>query len=339
MFIGNLVKIINLIIGKGIEILAVFKLFGYLIPYLLTYTLPIAILSAILLLLGRLSSDNEIIGIQASGINIIYITVPLLIVSLIFALFLLILNDRIIPSNHFAFYKAVKDIGIRNPAAFLEPGVFINNFDKYIIFIYHIEGNKLFNIRIYEPQSLDKIPRTIIAKRGEFISLPEKSMIKLKLIDGTSDEPDPDNPENFYKLNFKTYFINLNLTKESYSEEPKKKPKDMNIKELKVEIEKTKRMGIEPLPLITHLHKRIALSFSSFVFVLIGIPLGLIARRKERTINFALTFLIIGIYYLSLLGCETLSIEGFIKPEIGIWLPNIAFIVVGILLFYRVCGY
>ena len=71
--------------------------------------------------------------------------------------------------------------------------------------------NKLYNVRIYEPQGEGKPTRTIVAKSGEFIAVPEKNTIKLKLVDGTSDEPDPENPKNFYKLNFKTYFMNLAL--------------------------------------------------------------------------------------------------------------------------------
>jgi lipopolysaccharide export system permease protein len=339
MLVGNIIKVVNLIISKKVDFIEIMKLFGYLIPYLLTYTIPISILTSLLMSMGRLSSDNEIIAMRASGINIIYLIIPLLIIGLIFSLLLFILNDSVIPYTHFASQKALTEIGIRNPAAFLEPGVFIDAFQNYIIFIYHIQDNKLYNIRIYEPQPGNRPARTIIAKKGEFVSIPEKSTIKIKLMDGTSDEPDPENPYNFYKLNFKTYFINLSLSSNIQQVQKEKKPKDMNFKELRQYIEKMKNMGVDPTPAISYLQERMALSFSCFIFALIGSTIGLITRRREKSINLGLAFLIVGIYYLLLLGAEALCMNGFINPQLGMWIPNFLLGALGIFLLYRVCVY
>ena len=181
MLLGNLIRLADLIINKGVDLLSVAKLFSYLIPALLTYTLPIAVLVAVFLSLGRLSSDNEIIALRTSGISILQsIIIPLLIVGLILSLLLIICNDRIVPHTHFASRRTLSSIGIRNPAAAIEAGTFIDSFSKYIIFIYRIDGNKLHQVRIYEPQANDTPCRTIVAKRGEFLSLPEKGMVKLK---------------------------------------------------------------------------------------------------------------------------------------------------------------
>ena len=48
--------------------------------------------------------------------------------------------------------EAVKEIGIKNPLALIEPGMFIKGFKDYVILVYNINGNKLKNIRIYQPQ-------------------------------------------------------------------------------------------------------------------------------------------------------------------------------------------
>ncbi len=212
--VGNLKKIADLVINRGVDIASVLKLFLLMTPYIVTYALPVAILTAVLISLGRLSSDNEIVAIRASGINLFSLILPLLIVSIILSLLLVIFNDRIASSAHYIYRKTLLEIGIKNPTAAFEEGVFINSFQKYILFIYHVDQkkNKLRNVRIYEPQGEDKPTRTIIAKSGEFIAVPGKDVVKLKLLDGTSDEPDPENPTNFYKLNFKTYFMNLSLS-------------------------------------------------------------------------------------------------------------------------------
>ena len=104
----------------------------------------------------------------------------------------------------------------------------LKNFKEYIIFIHEIDKNKLKGIRIYHVQE-GRPTRTIIAKKGEFITLENQNAVKLKLINGTSDEPNPKNPRHFYKLNFKTYYITLHLDEALSSEEyVAKKPKEMN---------------------------------------------------------------------------------------------------------------
>jgi lipopolysaccharide export LptBFGC system permease protein LptF len=163
-------------------------------------------------------------------------------------------------------------------------------------------------------------------------------MVKLKLVDGTSDEPDPENPKNFYKLNFKTYFMSLNLAKAQQQEEIRKKPKDMTIKELLQEAEKLKKESIDPTPLITEIHSKLALAFSCFVFILLGSSLAIITRRREKSINFGIAFLIVGIYYILLISSETLSLQGFIAPWAAMWLPNAILGLIGVILTYRLCA-
>jgi len=339
MILGNLLKITQLVINKGVDILSVGKLLMYMIPDLFIYTLPISVLSAIMLSFGRLAHDNEIIAMRCAGINTLKIIFPILILGLVLSLFLVIVNTRLIPYAHYARRKTLMEVGLKNPTAALEPGVFINSFEKYILFIYEIKENQMFNIRIYEP--VENGPtRTIVAKKGEFIVQPDKKIIKLKLIDGTADEPDPQNPKNFYKLHFKTNFLTLNLAKEgSAQEKVEKKPKDMTLAELKKEAEKLKSQNIDPAPIFTEAARRIALAFSCLVFVLIASPLAIITRRRERSINFAIAFLIAGIYYLLLLGSEALSLQGYLEPRLAMWLPNIILTALGLILTIKICAY
>jgi lipopolysaccharide export system permease protein len=339
MLLGNLIKIADLVINKGVDIASVTKLFLFMVPSLLTYTLPIATLVAVLLALGRLSSDNEIIAIRASGIGIFQMVLPILVLGILLSMLLVIFNDRVIPYAHFATRKTLIEVGIKNPTAALEPGVFINSFDKYILFIYAIEDNKMTNVRIYEPQGENKPTRIIIAKKGEFIPDPtQPNVIKLKLVEGTADEPDPNNPSNFFKLNFKNYFMTLNLSQMRDKNSIEKKPKDMTIKELKNEADRLKEQGITPTPLLNEITRKISLAFSSFVFILIGLPLAIITKRREKSINFGIAFVIVIIYYLLLLGSEALSTQGIFDPQLTLWLPDIVLGGIGLLLTYRLCA-
>lgn len=336
MLLGNLIKLAELIITKGIPLLAAGKLFLYLIPFLFSFILPVSTLTAVLLSIGRLSGDNEIIAIRSSGISLHKILSPVIIVGLMLSLFAILLNNKIIPISHLKSRETMVEIGSQNPMAALEAGTFITAFEKFIIFIYRIDGNKFSNIRIYEPQGENKPPRTIIAKKGEFILLPDKQLLKLKLMEGTSDEINPSDPENFYKLNFKTYFMNIDFKKQT-AKQVNKKSKDMTLEELRGEIEKFKVQGIDPAPLLTEIYKRSALAFSCLVFVVIGAPFAMITRRREKSLNFGFAFLIMALYYLLLIGFETLSSEGQMSPWLAMSMPNFIFGALGLGMLYKTC--
>jgi len=333
---GNMIKIVDMIMNKGVQIFYVIKMIFFLVPYLLSYTIPMSALTATLLTFGKLSSDNEIIAMKASGLSLYKIAMPVLIVGLILSVYSLYLNDILVPKAHLQTRKTMRDIGLRSPAAYIEAGTFIRGFEDYIIFIYGINGNKLNNIRIYQPQK-DKPTRTIVASKGEFIPIPDQRVVKLKLVDGTTEEPIPNDPTNFYKLNFKTYYMTLNLEEpKKTSKNIEKKTKDMTFKELWNEAKAIRAEGIlDVSPILTRIHKKIAMSFSSFAFILIALPLAIRTHRSEKSIGFGISLILLIIYWLLLATGNVCAIRKFLPPWLGMWLGNIVFLIVGSLLFYR----
>ena len=318
---GNLIQLTNLVINKGISLATVGEIFFLLIPVLLGYTLPIACLVAVILAFSRLSTDNEIVAMRASGIHLGRLLIPLFLIGTIMSLFSLILNDRIIPYAHYEQKRLLKNLGVENPTALLEAGVFIHSFDNQILFIHKIEDNKIYNITIYQPQK-DGPTRTIIARRGEFTSVPGKDQIKLKLIDGTSDEPNlAEGGNSFYKLNFENYFMTIDFSKGEKKIE--KKPKGMTLKELKAEIERLERLYIDATRLRTEYLRKITISFSPLIFMMLGFPIAVITNKREKSANVVLAMLCAAFYYLLTIGCEALAIQSIMLPEFLMWIPNV----------------
>jgi lipopolysaccharide export system permease protein len=321
--LGYLPQLADKVINKGVSLAAISQVFLYYIPLLLGYTLPIACLTTIILTFGRLSADNEILAIRASGIYLRRIISPLIVVGLIFSLVLFIFNDRVIPNAYSQQTAILKETGFQNPTALLEAGTFINAFDGYIIFIYRLEGNKMYNVRIYQPQPEGKPTRTVIAQEGEFASSPENNTMKLKLVNGTSDEIDFKNPNNFYKLNFETSFITLDMSRNKKKIE--KKPKAMTLKELRKKIDEYETLFVDAAPLWTE------------YYILLGFPLAVITHRREKSANLLYALLFAAPYFLLSLGCQALASQGKVSPALIMWVPNIiAAIVVGVLN-YRMC--
>jgi len=334
--VGNIVKLADYVIRKGVEIVYVCKLFLYLIPNLLSYAIPMGVLTATLLSFGRLSSDNEITAMRATGINLYRISMPAIVLGLFLSILSVPLNDKIVPVSHYKVRMLIKEVGLRHPAAYLEAGTFIKGFEDYILFIYDIKYYKektIFkNIRIYQPQK-DGPTRTIIAKSGELITSADKNTIKLKLIDGTSEEPNPTNPRHFYKLNFKTYFITLTLD-DSTMEESGKKTKEMTFEELLENARTLEKSGIDSAPLIRRFHKRVASSFASLAFVFIGLPLAITTRRSEKSIGIGLAFGLATIYWLLLALGQVLATKDIFPIWLAMWFGNITLIVIGLIMMH-----
>ena len=112
----------------------------------------------------------------------------------------------------------------------------------------------------------------------------------------------------------------------------------MTIHELKNEAAKLKSEGISPAPLITKIHEKLALACTCFVFMLLGSSLGIITRRREKSINIGIAVLIIVCYYPLYIGLTALAMEGVIPPVLALWIPNLLFAGIGSYLTYKLCA-
>ncbi len=332
----GLVQMADFIFNKSVDVFLVLQLLWYSLPFILTFIVPMSVLVATLSMFSKLSYDNEIMAMRASGLSLLKIAKPLFFVAILLSLGTFILSDQLASTTHYRYRQLLTRIGIENPGAALEEGTFIKKFKNFVIFIYEIDKNKLKGIRIYQPQE-GKPTRTITAQKGELISLPEEGIIKLRLIQGTSDEPDPKDPAKFYTINFKTYDFPLNVSDVKSSEALGKKPKDMSIRELRAEIENLGQDGIRgTYPLTAEIHNKIALAFSSITFLLIGIPLGITARRSNRSVSFGISLVLMTLYWLLLITGKALAQKGLVPSFLALEFGNFVIGGAGILLLRKI---
>jgi lipopolysaccharide export system permease protein len=335
LLVGNVfTKMIDLIVNRGVDPLAIAKLILYSAPYLFVYTLPMAMLVSVLLAFGRLSADRELVAIRASGITLMRIVRPVLILAVTLSLFAFYLNDQFASKSHFKMRQVSSEIGMQSPAAALEEGVFIKNFGNLVIFIHRIEGNQLHQIRIYQPQ--EKGPtRTIVAEKGELIPMIDRNVIKLKLENGTTDEPDANNPGRFYKLRFGTYFLPLDVSGFKFKGKLEKKRKELTTHELWSQFVKLKKEGFTDNFLLTEINEKIAIALSVVVLTLLAIPLGIRTHRSERSVGYAIALILGTVYWAAIIAASALSRSAVISPFIAMHLPNVFFLGIGAWLLSR----
>ena len=192
MLLGNIMKLSDMVVRKGVSIFDALRIFSFFLPYIVGFTLPLAFLMGVLLTMGRLVSDNEIVAINVAGISVYRILCIFLILSAICSLFLLFLNDKVIPGFHYRYRTEIKNIYSKNIGALIEPGVFMENFDGYIIYVSDVDGSKLKNVYIYETKDTKAGSKVTFAKTADFTI--DGDALKMKLNDGFRDEADANNP-------------------------------------------------------------------------------------------------------------------------------------------------
>ncbi len=331
LFLGNMFRLANMLVKERISVLSILKLVVCLLPFILTYTLPMAILVATLTSIGRLSSDNEIIAMKATGINPYRIIMPpILAVGVILCLVSLPLNNTIAPNANFSSKKLFKEIGILNPSALLEEKKPMKLFKGYTFYIDKIRNNILYNVIIYQLKP-DSSVRTITAKQGRFISKPKIKSLVLKLKNGSIEELNSKNSNEYFKCSFRIYPVDFGSIAYDMIK-LKKSAIEMTSNDLKNKII-NKKTNINKL--YVELYRKASLSFTFIPFILIGIPLSIRYRRSSKFAAMGIGMPVILIHYLLMISGSIIGQKGYMPPAVAMWLPNIIIGTTGIYLIYK----
>jgi lipopolysaccharide export LptBFGC system permease protein LptF len=137
--------------------------------------------------------------------------------------------------------------------------------------------------------------------------------------------------------------MTLNLDENISLDEIDKKPKSMTIRELKDDIAGLKASGVGSEHIktgvnqrLTEIHRKIAMAFSSFVFVLVALPLAINTKKREKSVGFAISLIILTFYYLILFGGMALSLRNIMPPIAGVWAANLIYFIIGLILTFIV---
>jgi lipopolysaccharide export system permease protein len=335
LLMGKLLQIMDLMVNKGISTFAIAKLIVFLLPSFLMFTIPIALLIAILIAMGRLSADNEITVLRASGISLTQLYYPVAIASLITFTFTVIVGYFLVPQSNFASKRLLFDIAQQNAGIGIKEKVFNADFTGIVLYAEKIplNGNHMEGV-IVSDNRLANEPNTIIAKKAFLVSDPESLTVKLRLENGSIHTVSSDF-KNYRKIDFKTYDINLNLSSAvTIANDAAKSSTDMTMTEL---LNKMKKPGLDEAAireLAIEVHKKFSISLSCIFFALLALPLGIKSHRAVKSRGFAVGIIVVSLYYLLRIGGEALVETGRLTPAVGVWTPNLIFAILGIYLFY-----
>jgi len=147
-FVNQLLLMAGQILEKHVPFIIVVKLIIYSLPAIIAIAFPFATLVGALMAIGKLSSDNEILAMECSGISLKKIFFPLFVIGIIFSLFSFLMNDYLLPLGSIRFSRLYKELIYSNPELELESNS-IKIFQDSTIITGSVEKKFFRDINIY----------------------------------------------------------------------------------------------------------------------------------------------------------------------------------------------
>ncbi len=338
LLIARILKLIELVVTRGVPFIQIGKLFALILPTFLELTVPMAFLLAILLGLGRLSSDHEIVALKASGVSPVQILWPIGLIAIIVALITLLLTTFARPAAHLALKREIYNIAKNRISAALKEKVFNADFPNILVYFEEIvpPGNTAQGVLIVDKR--DRAKDDIILGKVALITTNEETRtLGLKLFDGSIYEQERNRP-GFSRTRFNIYDFKLDLD-ELVPPVTKKQagPKELSLNSLITAIERKQSEGAGAIPERIELHQRFSFAFAPLVFCLLGVSLTLLPRTSRSNRSWALTLCLFWllVYYAFLSLGKALGEQGMLPPGLALWFPNIVLAVIALLLFRK----
>jgi lipopolysaccharide export system permease protein len=351
LLIGTVLKeVLNLLVSGLVSAQLFAEAVGLLIPYVWVFALPMAMLTSALLVFGRFSADNELTAVRASGISLVSLVSPVLLLSLVACGASALVNMEIAPACRLAYNRLRFKAEYEFSAAQLPEGRYIKDFEGYIFWLGKNRGGVLEDVRVLYLPDKTNATATVFAPRGELKLDETNRQIRIKLFDaqaitfggekldtGHGDlELKPMDLQEHAKLNAKpslgTMTFNqlcdeLRDMEGRFSLAPTKKLSPVQLREALEQLRKYRDDATTPIRL--QIHRQIATSFACFGFTLLGIPLGIRVHRRETNIGFFIALFLSMVYYSLLLLGMGMGKHPELAPHIIVWLPNFLFQAIG----------
>lgn len=319
LIMQQILKLMELVINKGIGLVDVAALFLQLLPSFFLVTFPMAVMMATVTTFNRLSADNEIIALHAVGISIMRLMRPVFLFALIIALVTLWMG-ALSGSSKDAFKSMAVKLLLKRVSVGLEAGRFNGIFSNMMVYVDSVSSqSELTGVFIFDQRNAEA-PTVIVAKRGLLLSDEKTETISLHLENGALHQNIREK-DRYQKMDFVRYDLKIDFSEMA---DRKQSKHTLGYAEIKQRIADAKVPDIEALRLLADYYRRFLFSLASFIFCIMGVPLGIISGRITRVGGFVAGIVVILIYYMLMTFGDYLLSSQIAPPLLAAALPLFA---------------
>ncbi|PYT82908.1 MAG: LPS export ABC transporter permease LptF [Acidobacteria bacterium] len=314
-------------VGSGAQIL---KLFLCIFPGVFVFTVPMATLIGVLLGLGRMSADSEIIALTSLGVGRRRILLPVGVLALAGALLTLLMTAWVGPAALRTLHTAEAQLISSQVSFQVQPRVFDERFPKKVLYVNDVSssGTQWHGIFVAETGG-ESGSRITLADSAIVIAEPRQGKLELHLHGGTTHEFSREDPNHYSVTSFGQSDWPIEVSGLRSQQPRQRSIPEQSMKELLAERHAGSREAS------VELHTRLAFPVACLVFALVAVPLGAQPRRGGRAAGSLLAVVLIAAYYLLLVFGAGLARQGKISPAAGIWMANAILAALGIALLPR----
>lgn len=356
LLLGNLLQeILRLLINRQATVSVVVQAIGLLIPFVWVFALPMGMLTATLLVFGRFSADQELTAARASGVSLLSLITPILLLSLLLCGLSALVNLEYGPRCRVAYKNLLFKLGASLASVQLPEGRFVKDFPGYIFYVGKNRNQNLEDVIIYELEDKTNVATVARAQRGLIeldkpnrqINLHLYDVKSVRLSDGWTASsshavlpiPLDQSPKDRLKPGISD--MTFRQLQDELRDMERRIQMPMSLQNLSAAELRDKRRELEKQrgdltsPIRVQIHRQVAFSFACFGFTLIGIPLGIRLHRRETNVGIAVALGLVLIYYSFIVLGQSLSTRPEFAPHLIVWLPNFIFQAVGAVLLWR----
>jgi lipopolysaccharide export system permease protein len=326
LLMKKILDLVDLVLKQGVPFYTVAELIAYVLPATFAITVPMSLLVAVLLALGRLSSDLELVALRAGGVSLARLYPPLLAAGLALSVGMLVFNEGVLPLANESYKALFYDIVRQRSDVALQEQTWVSDFEGLLLYVDSKDkaSKELHGITLLRPESPGKPLQWIRAKRGRLV--PDRSGYKLylDLYDGDVQVLSGAHLEDMTEMGFEYSRLDLDIGGAlAQFQGSDRQPQEMSMREI------SKAVAAMPPgdPRIPHyrteMHKKAAIPFACLFFMLCGLPLGTLTRRGGRILGFVMALSLIFAYYVTLSLGQAFGDDGRLPGWAAMWLPNL----------------
>ncbi|MFC1863069.1 LptF/LptG family permease [Thermodesulfobacteriota bacterium] len=333
----RIMGITELLINQRVNPSQIMKLLLCLLPRIVFFSLPASCLMCILLTFMRLSSDNEVIAMNASGISLYQMLPPVITFSILSYFMASVIALYGIPWGNRSYKDVLLQIAESRAEVPIKERIFFEPFDGYVFFInsYSTSDRIMRDLFVVVKR---EVPTTItiVAKRGRFISGQGFGMVSVQFEDGTIFTVDEDF-KAARTIEFDTYTLNIDLKEIISSISSREKAaKEMYPDELINGLKNTPKEKMKYHQMEIKLYEMFSIPMAIFFMGIIGAPLGANIRARGRSKGIVISIIVFLIYYIFLMIVRYLCDIKGLPPSVGVWIPNLFLMTTCLYLLYMV---
>lgn len=351
LMLGNAIRdLLGYVLADQLTAATFARLVLLLIPFTVSYALPMGMLTGVLLTLGRLSADSEITAMRAAGISLARLARPVLILGALgFALGLYV-NFTAMPQARLQYQRELAEAVRVNPLRFIVPRTFIRDFPGYVVYVGDKQGPVLKDFWLWELDDTQRVLRTVRAGAGRFDYDEASNTLLLTLEQAQVESRNTKAPEDFSTVPLvgtfeRTEQIRLPLDqlfgatrvqqKLKWMTYPELKAEEARLAALEVPAEKRRQHERDQMKVQLVIQEKFQNALAMLTFALIGVPLGIRVSRRETSANLGVAVaMALGYYFLTVM-VNWLDRHPQYRPDLLFWLPNVVFLVLAFWLFRR----